>query len=56
MYRVSSLKEIAVLIRHFDNYPLITQKFADFNLFRQAIELIEQKEHLTKQGLKSLLV
>ena len=52
---MSSLKEIAVLIEHFYKYPLITQKFADFYLFRQAIELIKQKEDLTKEGLQKLV-
>ncbi len=54
-YRVSSIKDIVVLIKHFDNYPLITQKLADYILFKQAIELINKKEHLTKEGLETLV-
>jgi hypothetical protein len=34
-YRIDSLREIYnVLIPHFDKYPLITQKKADFLLFK----------------------
>jgi len=55
MYRVSSLKNLKVIINHFDNYPLITQKFADYLLFKQSIFLIEKKLHLTEKGLLKLV-
>lgn len=29
-YRVESLKELMVIIQHFDNYPLLTKKRIDF--------------------------
>jgi hypothetical protein len=32
-YRVSSLKNIRVVINHFDRYPLITKKLADYMPF-----------------------
>ena len=35
-YRVSSIKELQVIIQHFDNFPLITQKWSDFQLFKSA--------------------
>jgi len=53
--RISSLKNIRVVINHFDKYPLITKKHADYLLFKQAVELVEQKEHLTKKGLLKLV-
>ena len=31
-FRVASLKELEAVINHFDQYPLITQKSADFEL------------------------
>jgi hypothetical protein len=34
---------------------LITQKGADFQLFKQALKLVEQKEHLTCEGLNKLI-
>ena len=54
-YRVSSLKNLRVIINHFDKYPLITQKLADYLLFKQSVSLIEKKEHLTEGGLLKLL-
>lgn len=41
VYSVQSARDIAnVIIPHFDRYPLITQKRADYLLFKQAINLI----------------
>lgn len=53
-YRVSSLKELETVIIHLDKYPLITQKLADYILFKKAVMLIKEKEHLTKSGLHKL--
>ena len=44
-------KDLAVLIDHLDNYPLITKKRADFELFKKALELMNRQEHLTPEGL-----
>ena len=35
-----------VILTHFDSYPLITQKYADFCLFKMAVQLIQNKAHL----------
>jgi hypothetical protein len=48
---VLSIKDISRIIHHFDQYPLHTQKRADYVLFRQAFFIILNKEHLTKGGL-----
>jgi hypothetical protein len=53
--QVSSFKDAERLIAYFDKYPLITQKFADYLLFKQAFELIKNKEHLTIEGLNKLV-
>jgi len=50
-YRVSSLRNLQVIIQHFDKYPLITQKQADYILFKEAVNLIINKEHLSLTGL-----
>ena len=55
MYRVSSLKNLRVITTHFDHYPLITQKLADYLLFKQSIYLIQEKLHLTEKGLLTLV-
>jgi hypothetical protein len=50
-FRVGSLKEIEVIVRHFEMYPLITQKFCDFILFKEIINLIKNKKHLELDGI-----
>jgi len=36
---VSSIKELEVIIKHFDKYPLLTQKQADYLLFKLVFAL-----------------
>jgi len=33
---VSSVKEVKIIVNHFNKYPLVTQKQADFELFKKA--------------------
>jgi hypothetical protein len=54
-YVVQSLKDLKVVIAHLNKYPLITQKWADFQLFKSAVELMDRKEHLTIKGLRKIL-
>lgn len=54
-YRVSSLINLQVIVEHFDKYPLITQKHADYLLFKKAISLTKNKEHLSLEGLLKLV-
>jgi hypothetical protein len=49
------LPDICVLIDHFDKYPLLTQKYADYLLFKSAYNILKKKEHLTIKGLYKLL-
>jgi hypothetical protein len=46
---------MSAVICFFDKYPLITQKWADYLLFKEAYELILNKRHLTIDGLKKLV-
>ena len=55
IFRVSSVKELEVIINHFCRYPLITQKWSDFMLFKQAFDLVVRKEHLTLDGLQKIV-
>jgi len=56
IYSVQSIKDlINVIIPHFIKYPLITQKQADFILFSRAVNLLNDKEHLTKEGIYKIL-
>jgi hypothetical protein len=50
-FRVSSVKDLQVIVDHFNNFPLITQKWSDFQLFKAAFELVKSKRHLTPEGL-----
>lgn len=50
-YRVKSVKDLLTIITHFDNYPLITNKYANYMLFKSIFRLILSKEHLTNEGL-----
>jgi hypothetical protein len=54
-YMVRTLKDLAVIIDHFDKYPLITSKWSDFELFKQVVDLINRKEHLTFEGLQQIV-
>ena len=55
-YTVKSVKDIhSTIIPHFDKYPLLTQKYADFELFKTIVNLILQNQHLTEDGLIKIL-
>ena len=55
MFQVNSQKDLVEIIKHFDKYPLITQKRADYELFKQAFKLMERGEHLTQAGLHKIV-
>lgn len=50
-----AIKDLKVIIDHFDNYPLKTKKQIDYILFKKSIELILNKEHLTIEGLDKIV-
>lgn len=54
-YTVRSIKDLLVIIKHFDAYPLLSQKQADYQLFKEVYLLIKNKEHLTVSGLKKIV-
>ena len=55
-FRVSTLNDIAnVIIPHFDKYPLLTKKQADYILFKEIILLLLNKEHSTLEGIKKIV-
>lgn len=43
-----------VIIDHFDKYPLITQKYDYYILFKM-VNLVQNNEHLTVEGLQKFL-
>jgi hypothetical protein len=55
-FRVDSLKQISsVIILHFDKYLPVTQKLGDYLLFKDIVSMMNNKEHLTLQGLNKIL-
>lgn len=55
-YRVSLRDDlINVIIPHFEKYPLITQKWSDYKIFKSIVELMHNKEHVTPEGLNKVL-
>jgi hypothetical protein len=55
-YAVRNVKDIySFIIPHFNKYPLLTQKQADFELFQTIVNLIIQNQHTTPDGLKKIV-
>ena len=55
VFAVESVKDLQVIVNHFDKYPLLTAKSSDFLIFKQCFEIIKEKKHLTSEGLLSLV-
>jgi len=54
-YSIDSIEDLNKFILHIEKYPLLTQKAADFLLFKQAVKLFNNKAHLTVKGLNQLI-
>jgi LAGLIDADG endonuclease len=55
-FKVSNINELSdVIIPHFKKYYLITQKRVDYELFSKIIEIIKNREYLTKEGLQKIV-
>ena len=52
---VWSLEELQIIIDPFDKYPLVTTKVSNFLIFKECLEIIKKKEHLTEKGLFKIL-
>ena len=53
-FRVRGLENLNKLIKFFKDNPLRTSKKKDFEIFSKVIQLMNNKEHLTKQGLDKI--
>nr|UYR51006.1 hypothetical protein [Morchella crassipes] len=42
-YSIDSIEDLNKLIIHLEKYPLLTQKAADFLLFKQVVKLVNNK-------------
>lgn len=55
-FSVKSIKDLVnVVIPHFERYPLLTQKQADFELFKQIVIMMHNKQHLNTEGLNKII-
>lgn len=51
IYKIQCLEQILnVILPHFDKYRLITQKGADYLLFREVVRMMQLKQHFTFEG------
>lgn len=56
VFVVRSLEQIMnIIIPHFDKYPLITKKHEDYILFREVVMIMHKKEHLTNEGIQTIV-
>lgn len=55
IYRICSMKDLEVVINHFTRYPLITQKRADFELFKKVVEIKKSGRHTTLGGFQEIV-
>lgn len=56
VFSVTSKENLSVILAHFDSYPLITQKKGDYELFKRAVLLINNKEYYnTPNGIQEII-
>ena len=55
-FEVRSIDDLtAKVLHHFERYPLLSEKKADFEKFADICRMMKAKKHLTKEGLHSIL-
>nr|QIJ45957.1 hypothetical protein [Calonectria ilicicola] len=52
---IQSMKDLGAVINHFDQFPLLTKKYGDYQLFKQAYNIVKNKDHLSLEGLKRII-
>lgn len=55
VYQISTIEGLKYIRKHFENFPLQTTKYTYFRLWCQVMDIIENKEHLTKEGFLKIL-
>lgn len=51
---ITSYKALNRVITYFTNYPLKTQKIYNYNLWKECVNQVDNKEHLTSEGLNKI--
>lgn len=55
-YRIESSVQLSdIILPHFNEYSLITQKVGDYLLFKDVVKMLLNKEHLTTEGLYKIV-
>ena len=55
-YSITNLSDLtSIIIPHFNNYPLQSCKSIDFKLWAQCVKMMNNKQHLTVDGLNEIL-
>jgi hypothetical protein len=54
-YKVSRLQDLILVLAHFEKYPLLTQKAGDLELFKQIVDKVNCKKHLTEEGMQEIV-
>jgi len=55
IFAINSKEDLKKLIIQLEKYPLLTQKAADFILFKKVVDLMKNKIHLTQEGLQQII-
>jgi LAGLIDADG endonuclease len=56
VFIVSSVLELTnTIIPHYDNYPLITKKKEEFELFKEVVQIMKDNKHVTREGFQRVL-
>ena len=45
-----------MIIPHFEKFPLLTEKQADFELFKEIVTIMYNKQHLNTEGLNKIMM
>ncbi|CAG8976717.1 hypothetical protein HYALB_00008486 [Hymenoscyphus albidus] len=52
---IETFKDLQVIIDHFNQYPLVTAKKLDYDLFKKSFNIIKHNQHLTEQGISKII-
>ena len=53
--RVQSIKDLEIVINHFDKFPLLTKKKGDLHALKLVLIIMKNKEHLTIDGIRQIV-
>jgi hypothetical protein len=54
-FRVTNIKDLYIIISHLESNPLLTNKCADFLLFKEIYSIILENKHYTPEGLQKII-